>query len=186
MSLSIAHTRQGYALAGLFFGLFFAAFAAQLLIDPWFHYGPGVALVYLPAGVKLLAFVVGGVWGALGLFAAGVLTAPLVLQELNAPSFYEISRTALWVAAPYFSYLLIKRMRGLNDTLNGLTHLDIVIIGVACTATSVMSSLVYDAIWFHRPPETVGTAMLAMALGDILGIIAVLSATRWLGRRLQS
>ena len=182
MILTTASTRQGSLLAGLFFLLFFAAYGAQLLIDPWFHYSPGVALVYLPAGIKLLAFVIGGAWGALGLFVAGALTAPMVLHELAAPGFYELSRTALWVAAPYFTYMLIKRWRGLNDSLVGLTHNDIVLIGVGCTAASVMTSLVYDAIWFDRAPEAIQSAMLAMALGDVIGIVTVLSLTRLLFR----
>lgn len=186
MLLTSAKSSQGYALSALFFALFFLAYGAQLLIDPWFHYMPGVALVYLPAGVKLLAFVVGGSWGALGLFVAGIITVPFVLHDLHAPSFYELSRTALWVAAPYFTYLLIKRWRGLDDALLGLTHADIVLIGVGTTAASVMSSLVYDAIWFERAPALIQSSMLAMALGDIIGIIVVLTATRFLVNALRT
>ena len=178
MMLTSARASQGTVLAAVFFSLFFAAYGAQLLIDPWFNYVPGVALVYLPAGIKLLAFVVGGVWGALGLFVAGVLTVPFVLHDLHAPSVYEVSRTALWVAAPYFTFVLIKHWRGLNGNLVGLTHADIVLIGVGTTAASVMTSLVYDAMWFERAPEMVQSAMLAMALGDIIGIVVVLSLTR--------
>lgn len=175
---------QGLWIAGIFFALFFAAYGLQQLIDPYVHYLPGIALVYLPAGVKLLAFVIGGAWGALGLLVAGVVTAPFVLGELDVPLSYLLLRTSLWVFAPFITFCLIKRWRGLNESLNGLTHNDMVLIGVGTTVTSVLSSLVYDALWFERAPELVYGAMLGMALGDILGIVLVLSATRWLTRSL--
>lgn len=186
MLMTSTKSTQGYALSTAFFVLFFMAYGAQVVINPWFEYIPGVAMVYLPAGIKLLAFVIGGVWGALGLFVAAVITTPFVLQELQAPSLYEVLRAAIWVAAPFSTFLLIKRWRGLNDTLTGLTHADIVLIGVTSTAASVLSILAFDATWFERAPALVQSSMLAMALGDIVGIIVVLSATRLLVNALRT
>lgn len=186
---SLLIQRGALALA---FGLaFLLSHAAQTLLDPWFNYRPDIALVYLPAGVKLLAFVVGGVWGALGIFLAGLITAPWVLGGIDDSAGYVLSRHVLWVLVPFLTFLAIKRWRGLDDALTGMTHTDLLWVGLGSTAACVTAALGFDAWYMDRTLDAVNAAAAGWFLGDVLGIAVVLLLTRslvqwWVRRAAQA
>lgn len=181
---------QRGALALMFGLLFLLAHAAQVLIDPWVNYRPDIALLYLPAGVKLLAFVVGGVWGALGIGLAGLITAPWILGGIDASPVYVLSRHLLWVLVPFLTFLAIKRWRGLDHALTGMTHTDLLLVGMGSTTACVAACLGFDAWYMERSLAAFNAAAAGWFLGDVLGIAVVLLATRslmhwWLRRAAQ-
>jgi len=43
--------------------VYYAAFFLQTMISPWVNYTQGIDWVFIPAGIKLVAFMIAGVWG---------------------------------------------------------------------------------------------------------------------------
>lgn len=136
---------------------------------------PGVAVFFLPAGVKLLALLIGRLWGALGLMVANFLlsfgdwpgTSPLVL----------LSMAMLWTGLPLLIVLGLARLLKLRTDLRGITFTQFVIID-ATTASG--NALVYNAylMWLgHRNITDYAGAVSAMALGDFLGTGALILLT---------
>ena len=93
---------QGPILATVAAILYFVTYRFNELFDVWFLYDQGINLVFLPAGIKHLAILLGGPWGALGCFVSlfilanefwqGVPTGDIALYSL-------VSTCATWAGS---------------------------------------------------------------------------------------
>jgi hypothetical protein len=127
----------------------------------------GATVFFLPAGVKLLALMIGRQWGALGLLCANFAMS---FQDWPGTSPYVLLTMALlWVGLPLLMVLLLGRLLRLRSDLRGITFSQFVLID-ATTAGS--NSLAYNGylVWLGlRDPGDYWGAVSAMALGDFMG-----------------
>jgi hypothetical protein len=130
----------------------------------------GVNWVYLPAGVRLLATLLLGGDGALGLLIASWL--------VNFGYFFPhdplraIAGGLIATAAPYGVYRLALERYGLNASLANLTPLRLFKLALAC---SVASPLLHH-LWFvlQGDAHDIVERFLAMCVGDFTGTMIVL------------
>jgi hypothetical protein len=72
----VKYLAEKLLLSSLFGLLYFGAFSLSSTLDLVDSYAPGISLVFLPAGIKLIAALVSGFWGVLGTVVALALVSP--------------------------------------------------------------------------------------------------------------
>lgn len=151
----------------------FVTFLTMVGLNEWLfkagEHVPGINWIYLPAGVRLLATLLFGFSGAIGLLLAGWF--------VNFYFFFphDFSRSFLGgivaAVAPYTVYVMARRFCGLKATLANLTPSKLLLCIVAY---SVASPLMHH-VWFHlRDADThEWSGFWVMAVGDFLGSVVV-------------
>ena len=147
----------------------------------------GVALFYLPAGVKLLAIMVGRYWGALGLWVANFLHTATGWDNLVLSQVFLMS--VLWVGTTLLVVLTWAHFTGLRTDLRNLTFRGFVWLNLLA---AVIHGLVFNGyliILAERGIDEWLSSAKAMALGDFLGsgalmlsILLVFKTVKWLRR----
>jgi hypothetical protein len=135
----------------------------------------GVNWVFLPAGIRLLATLLFGFAGFVGL-----LLASLYLNFHHFAFQDEVRAVSGAVAAaggPYLAYLFAKHWFDLGPRLGNLTAQRLLFTGVLC---GLMSPVFHHAfIWVHTGLVD-WTALVAMITGDIVGVLIVLYVAKGL------
>jgi len=147
----------------------------------------GVALFYLPAGVKLLAIMVGRYWGALGLWVANFLHTATGWDNLVLSQVFLMS--VLWVGTTLLVVLTWAHFTGLRTDLRNLTFRGFVWLNLLA---AVIHGLVFNGyliVLAERGIDEWLSSAKAMALGDFLGsgalmlsILLVFKTVKWLRR----
>lgn len=161
----------------------FVVFVAVSLINLFFfkssEYVPGIDWVYLPAGVRLLATLLFGLPGAIGLLLAGwCMNFWIQFPDDFGRSFMGGIVSA---AAPYMVYLVARRFFGLKGSLENLTPAKL----FTCIVMYSLASPLMHHIWFeiHGTHAHDWTGFYVMALGDFLGsVIVIYTLKMFLGR----
>jgi len=150
---------------------------------PIAHYLPGIQLLYLPAGLQVLAIFVYDARGVLPVALATTLGLTLFSWhgsiDLNTVGL--ISLYALLSAQALFWILSItSQLTGLNDTLKGLNFRDVVLV----TATQSVLDAGLRLSLFHwlrfdpryqdmNAPEVIHY-LLALSTGNLLGAMTII------------
>ncbi|MFS0757563.1 hypothetical protein ABC383_23090 [Noviherbaspirillum sp. 1P10PC] len=111
-------------------------FLAIKALDAWviaeLHFIPGVHWISLAAGICVLATLLFGPIGTVGMLVAYFLRDIIQLKSVDVP------RTILDAVAhsvgPYFVYLAADRLYGLQASLANLTSKRLLVVIVACSA----------------------------------------------------
>lgn len=149
------------------FCAYWLSFRVNALVSPWAEYAPGASLIFLPAGVKLVALLVAGGWGALGLAAAAALMASDIWTTAN---FYElIGNIVVWLGVPYVIVESVLRIQGVKRDLSNLTFTPLLFILVAVTVVGSAASSAYAVFAHGRKSDDYLAAASAMAVGDFVG-----------------
>ena len=125
---------------------------------PFFSHSPGIDLVFIPSGVRLIAIMIGGIWAAVGVSLGSLF--------LTGPEFHTMQAgTILAIAAcsgfgPYLALRVSLRATGVELGLKQLSPglLPVISLGVAVGSWLEQWSGFADNV-------------LAMAIGDFLGIL---------------
>lgn len=138
-----------------------------------FEESRGANWIFLPAGLRLLAVLVWGWAGALGLWVGTFVTASMV---------FGCGSAAVWVApplsalAPLIAVGLLRKPLGLRPDLQGLRAADLAQLALAsATLSAALHSLAF--VW-------VGAALanpadvITMLVGDLVGTFVVLYALK--------
>lgn len=129
----------------------------------------GVNWVFIPAGVRLLATLLFGFAGFIGLLLASIY--------LNFFHFAFDDTVRAWSGAvagsggPYLAYLFAKHWFDLGPRLKGLTAQRLLVTGLLC---GLMSPIFHHAFMWVQTGLVDWTALAAMIVGDIVGILIVL------------
>lgn len=143
-------------------------------------YIQGINWFYLPAGVRLLATLLFGFSGTIGLLLAS--------WGVNFWYFFphDFSRSfvggLIGAFAPYMVYVMARHFFGLKGTLGNLTPGRLMI----CIVVFAISSPLMHHTWFHLQDAQAHdwTGFYVMALGDFLGSVVLCYALKlWLNRR---
>jgi hypothetical protein len=135
------------------------------------HVAPGIDLLFLPAGFRLLIVIVFGVWGALGIFLADPL---MFMLEFEQGSLREVVINALISGfAPYLTVLAFCRLAGIRGSLTQLKPLHLPLLALAVSfVTPLLFNLHYLAEG-RTPPQAFLHNFTAMMTGDFLGCLVV-------------
>lgn len=166
------------------FVAYWASFELNAMLSPWFEYLPGVSLLFLPAGVKLVALLVAGVWGVLGVGLAGLWMAAGVWQD--AQWLPLLGNIVVWLGVPYFVIVLLMRLLGVARDLSNLRYLTLLFMAVVAILAQSLAGNLYAMLAHGRSASEVLPATFAMAVGDLVGAGIVLSVmmgllTLWRG-----
>ncbi|MFY9137002.1 hypothetical protein [Zwartia sp.] len=128
-----------------------------------------ISWIFLPAAIRMLAVMIGGWSGALGLFVGAILTN---LSLLELEPFNVMILAALSALGPVIAVHLCTRWLQLPGDLSGLQRSQLLVFAVAGAVFNVfphnlffyMTGLSYDA-W---------SGVLPMFVGDLAGTLIVL------------
>jgi hypothetical protein len=129
----------------------------------------GINWVFIPAGVRLLATMLFGFTGFVGLLLAGIY--------LNFFHFSFDSDFRAWSGAiagalgPYLAALLFKHWFTLEPRLKRLTAYRLLFTGVLC---GLLSPVFHHTFLWILTGRVDWTALFAMIIGDTVGILIVL------------
>jgi hypothetical protein len=133
----------------------------------------GVNWIFIPAGIRLLATLLFGLAGFEGLLLAGLY--------LNFYHFGFESEFRAWsgafagAAGPYIAYLFAKHWFDLRARLAGLTVPRLLFTAALC---GFMSPIFHHALLWVLSGSMDWTALAAMIVGDVVGIVIVLGLAK--------
>jgi hypothetical protein len=130
----------------------------------------GINWVFLPAGMRLLATLLFGTAGFIGLFISGLL-----LNFFHF-TFDDPVRAVLGALAgslgAYLVYLLAVRLYGLRSSLANLTAKRLMLLIVLC---SMASPLLHHLVFAYQGhTEDLLSSYLVMFIGDLMGTLIVI------------
>lgn len=163
---------QGPILAILAATLYYLTYRVNELFDVWFLYAQGINLVFLPAGIKHLAILVAGPWGALGCFVSlfilanefwlGVPPAQIALYSL-------ISTSATWAGI-----VLCLRTLGINRDLQNIRFMQLPLLDLFTTFLHGFITNLFFITMGMKTDNFMSNA-LAMMFGDYMGSFILLT-----------
>lgn len=140
-----------------------------------FEQSSGINWVFIPAGIRLLATLLFGFAGFVGLLLAGFYLNfhHFVFQS----DFRAFSGAIAGAGGPYLAYLFAKHWFDLQPRLGGLTAQRLLFTGVLC---GLMSPAFHHAFTWVQTGLVDWLALTAMVVGDIVGILIVLYTAKGL------
>lgn len=162
-----AARQLGYAALTIF--VFLALNSVNEFVFGPFEHSNGINWVFLPAGIRLLATLLFGFAGFVGLLLASLY--------LNFQHFVfhddvrALSGAIAGAGGPYLAYLFAKHWFDLGPWLKNLTAQRLLLTGVLC---GVMSPAFHHAFMWAKTGLVDWTALGVMMTGDIVGILIVL------------
>lgn len=164
---------QNLALAVIFATAYYLAFWVQVHLLGNFDFLQGVSLLFVPAGIKILAIVVGGSWGIGGVFVSSILLSRVVWGDNGFA--YALLSQIVWAGVPFLTYQIIKRQLRIDDMLQSLRGGHIVLIAIVTSLASSLADRCFRYAFGQISGDIFTTSVWAMALGDMGGIVVVLS-----------
>ncbi len=149
--------------------------AAVLAPISWARFGQGVDWVYLPSGLRLVAVLAFGLWGA-----AGIGLASFVLSLIANPGdpWLVSAGTALISGfSPLLAYRIGRWWLQIPQDLNGLTAWQL----VQLAALFALASSSLHQTWYQLTSHTSNaiTSAGVMMVGDFLGSLVLLFLLSW-------
>ena len=177
--MTVPQLRDSLALHAVLCAFFFLLYLACFKLNTWLFssqiYTQGVAWVFLPAGIKLLAVMVGGWWGLLGVAAAGLWIADTEVWT-GGDWIAHLGNIVVWLVIPFVALQPVFRWWQLKPDLSNLTFHRLFVINAVFTAVSAVGTSAY-AWWVYerRDADFVATS-IAMSFGDFVGTLLVMGA----------
>lgn len=158
-------------LASIAFLLFMGSFEANELLDSFMLYAPGVSLIFIPAGVKLLCLLVGGWPAALGLFLSAVYLGAFLWKSL--PLVSTLLFGVIGVGTYLVAMQVVMRSFGIRKNLSNLNYTHIIVLSLAASALNGFAhNVAYFTQGITKGADFLGKST-AMAFGDFLGCCVV-------------
>lgn len=137
---------------------------------------PGIDLIFLPAGFRLLLVLIFGFWGALGIALADPL---MFLQAFGSGDAVEIFVNAL--ISGFAPYLTVKAFCGAAGIRSSLLQLRPIHLPLLALSVSVVAPLLFNLHFIFRgrePASEFVSNFAAMSMGDFLGCFLVIGLVR--------
>jgi hypothetical protein len=157
-------------LALLCCALFVGACWVQSSYLSYFDYMPWASLFFLPAGVKLIAFIVARGAGFWGVSAGTSLTLHLD-KSWNPPEIHDyVTSFEFFCLFPFLGILLIQKLLKIKADLVGMTELQVILLVVLGALVNGVSINIYMFIEGMISMQDVGVGILATMFGYVTGI----------------
>jgi len=146
-----------------------ASFVAHNLFMPFLTHAPGIDLVFIPSGVRLIAIMIGGIWAVVGVCIGAIILTGPELHTLHPGVILAVSACA--GLCPYLALRASMRIIGVERGLGNLApvHLPFISLGVAL-GSSVLHNVLFCVLGIESWRDF-SDHVLAMATGDFLGIL---------------
>ena len=156
----------------LFGTLYFLAFETSFSLHLVEGYAPGISLIFLPAGVKLVAALVAGFWGVLGVVVALAYEARHVWA--NQHFCFYLAYASLGGFSTLFVVELFKRLLKIQPDLKNLRLLHLPVIDLFSTLFHGFVLNAYLITLHMDVGKDLLTRATAMAVGDFNGGLILL------------
>ena len=153
--------------------LFSLSFRLNQFFDAQFVYAAGISLLFLPAGVKLLAVLVGRLPAILGLLVVGIYLGAGIWPDKPMSSIVYFAVVSL-MTYPIAAFGLMHLLHIQRD-LSNLRYHHIVWLSLAA---SVLNGVVHNWLYWTQgvtASEELWQKSAAMALGDFMGCFVVVA-----------
>lgn len=164
---------------GWLFAWQFQNILAKLM--PEIDYRLGVALIFLPAGIRTLSVLVFGIRGAIGVFMGAMVSTFQYMGSL--PNFnlaFSLVLSAISALTAWVAMVAVCKLRNIDDDLSQLRFSDVLAIVLS---QGVISATLHQAMFRHAEisreyvsghDNHILTDWAAMATGDITGSMILL------------
>ena len=155
-----------------FAALYFLLYQVQVKVLSDFDFLPMASILFIPAGIKFLAMVVGQAPGVVGIALGFALVEINAGKTLDLTAF--LTHVLLWLVLPY---ALLRGYLAKSDLKNDLTALTTYQLFVMAVIVSLTSSLVTQLYFLglHDPQYPVLKGIWSMTVGDLSGIFLSLA-----------
>lgn len=156
--------------AGMAFSL---SFRLNQLLDDHFVYAPGISLLFIPAGVKLLLVLVGRLPAVIGILIVSVYLGSGIWPDKSMLTVFNFAFVSL-MTYPLATYV-VMRLLGIRRDLHNLRYWHIVALSLAA---SILNGIVHNIDYVIEgviDSESQWSNTVAMILGDFLGCFVVVS-----------
>ncbi|HDR9233465.1 TPA: MASE1 domain-containing protein [Burkholderia vietnamiensis] len=134
----------------------------------------GVNWIYLPSGVRLLATLLLGADGAIGLLAASWLVD--FLYFFPGDPMRSIAGGIIATVVPYAVYRIAREQYGLHASLANLTPKLLLVLALAFSVANPLLANIWLAL--NDNTTNIGERFFAMFVGDLSGALIVLYAMK--------
>ena len=152
---------------------------------PYFEHAPGIDLIFIPSGVRMIAVMAGGIWAALGVSVGSLFLVGNELQTSQTGSIVAIAAgSGLF---PYLALRVALRLTAVDARLSNLTpaKLPVISLGVAI-GSSLLHNLLFCVLG-TKPWEQFAANVTTMATGDfagtLLAVVIVFAILRFVRRQ---
>ena len=156
-----------FVIAAVSFLLLLGSFNLNEYLDPYVLYAPGVSLVFVPAGIKLLCLLVGGFPAIVGVLAA---SAYISIGLWSGNTFLStFSLAVVSVLTYYTAVLVVTRIFRIRGDLGNLNYWHIVLLS---TLGSVLNGFFLNLAYYSQNVTELREVLskgAAMILGDFMG-----------------
>ncbi|MEN9933347.1 MAG: hypothetical protein RIS17_1920 [Pseudomonadota bacterium] len=154
-------------------GLWIACFHGNAWLMSFASHAAGISLVFLPAGLRLLALLVGGGWAAGGIAMGAMLCMSAEFPDMGLAQAATISLVAGF--APYLSLLAACRALGIEGSLSNLGAAHLPVMALAISAGSAAAHNLVFASFGITNWQDFGQNFAAMATGDFIGCLVAVT-----------
>ena len=159
--------RANLLIAVFSFLLLLGSYKLNEYLDPYVLYAPGAGLIFVPAGVKLLCLLVGGLPAILGVLTASAYISIGLWNDNTFLSTFSLATVS--VLTYYSSVLMVTRSLKICADLSNLKYWHIVLLS---TIASVLNGFGLNLAYYSQNVTTTSEFLskgAAMALGDFMG-----------------
>ena len=174
------HLTEKLLVCILFGALYLGVFEISSTLDMVDSYAPGISLVFLPAGIKLVAALVSGFWGVFGTVLALAYVTPEFWPQ--QPMWFYVVYPALSGFSTLGVVILMKQLLGIDNDIQNLRFIHIPLIDLC--ATLVHGAIVngfFALIHLEMDKDFLNRAF-AMSVGDFFGSLILLMCFASLAR----
>jgi hypothetical protein len=153
--------------------LFSLSFRLNQYFDEQFVYSAGISLLFLPAGVKLLAVLVGRLPAIVGLLVVSIYLGAGIWPDKSMASVVYFAVVSL-MTYPIAAFGLM-RLLNIRQDLSNLRYHHIVLLSFAA---SVLNGIVHNWLYWSQGVTTTDELWqksAAMAIGDFMGCFVVVA-----------
>lgn len=170
-------TSQSLLLIGLVVG-YTLIYLANNHLTSALYLVPGAHLIHIPSGIKILMVLITGWVGALAIFCAALLWGLWVAFPEQYALVLLLSLSAAVI--PYLVCQYFIQRFSLESDLSNLTAKAVFYIAIAYSIAN--SITIQSILYLHSPENNWVNGMVVMFLGDVSGILIVITIARWLNK----
>jgi hypothetical protein len=167
----IVYPIERVILTAVFALAYFSLFWVQVNVLGEFDFLPMASILFLPAGIKFLAMLVGRHWGVVGIALGKFLVDTYFGYPGNAMD--AATHIVLWLVLPYVCLLAYLVKKDTKQTLDDITTYDLIVLALIVSLTSSLGTQFYF-FGMHEPGYPMLKAVWSMTIGDFSGVLVAL------------
>tara|TARA_B110000259_G_scaffold160931_1_gene184716 strand:+ start:1215 stop:1823 length:609 start_codon:yes stop_codon:yes gene_type:complete len=151
---------------------YFGLYVVQMNVMAEFEFLPMASILFLPAGVKFLAMLVGRTAGVGGV-VVGIALVNHVTAEAENYIHINMFAMVLWLLLPYVLLRVYLNARGHGKHLRTLTAFDVAVLTIMVSFVGSLGAQLYWYEW-NTPVAPLLRVIWVMFIGETSGIFLML------------